>query len=169
MSRNFERLLSRRKRGFTLVEAAAGMAILGTLLVGVVMAGVRLGAQARASEQRIEACRAADEQLQAWLADPTQLPREASGSVTGRSGWSWHTHRLPSGDVEVLGADRVVLEVFAPEAPDHAAARVEVLAPMKKPGDASAPAATKAPPQPNNAPAAPGGTSNETTLGPDTH
>jgi len=176
MKRNFGHSSSRRRRGVTLVEAAAGTAILGTLLVGIVLAGVRLGAQTRASEQRIEACRAADQLLQTWWADPARLPREGGGEVAGHPGWTWRTQKTAGCFAAEMGIDTVSLEIHAPGAADRPAARVEFLVPPKPAADSTAPPAGNgappvvgAQPQTNNAPSAPSGMGNETTLGPDTH
>jgi hypothetical protein len=120
------------RRGTTLVEAVLGMALLGTLLVTMLVAGSRMTAQRGRVERRLEACQAADALLESWWTNRSALPRSASGDLPGRPGWTWRTTPVPSDGAKALEAEVLAVEVFAPGAggPDREpAARVEILMP----------------------------------------
>ncbi len=104
-----------RRRGVTLVEALAGAAILGTLLVCILVANARLTAQDRRSAERIEACRIADGLLGRWWSGGRRLARDAAGDVPGSAGWRWRMGVVTDEDAEVMDARIVRLEVFAPD------------------------------------------------------
>jgi len=99
------------RRGLSLVEVVAGVALLATLLVGIVLAAGRHGAQLRAAEQRLAAVRAADRLLAQWYGEPAGPPRDATGPVTGAPGLVWRTRPLVQPDAEQLGLEIVRLEI----------------------------------------------------------
>ena len=120
----------RSRRGTTLVEAVAGTALLGSLLVSILIGASRLQAQAARAERRIEACRVADGLLKGWWAKRDEFPREARGTVPGHNGWRWRTRGSENESARALGGEIVALEIFAPEASsDRAATRIEVFLP----------------------------------------
>ena len=119
-----------RPRGLTLVEVLAGMVLLGTLLVWIILADARATAQAHKASVRLQACRIAEGLLQEWWPNRRQFPRQGNGEPPGREGWTWRTNVAADGEAEALGAETIVLEIFAPEAPaDSPAASVAVLLP----------------------------------------
>jgi len=127
MKTRFATSWRQRRRGVTLVEAVVGTALLGSLLVGILLADARQRRQTWRAGRRIEACAVADELLEQWWRQPDSLPRSDSGSVSGHEGWTWRTHTATSRDARRMRAEVVVLEIFAPDlsqAQDSAAAAV---------------------------------------------
>ena len=117
-------------RGLTLVEAAAGAALLGTLLTMVVLANARLTAQAHAAQMRIEGCRLAEELLQGW-ASPQEGLVKGSGEIEDHPGWSWRCEKSANDSAKAIDAQAVWLRVFAPGAKVDSppTAQVELLMP----------------------------------------
>ncbi len=99
-------------RAMTLIEVVAGLALLGTLLVGIVLAKVRFTQQWTAADRRVQTVRAADELLTAWWATPGGFPRRAAGDVPGRPDLSWRTEPVSNPAVEALGGRAVRLQVI---------------------------------------------------------
>ena len=134
MARRCGRCSRRWASGLTLVEAACAMALLGSLLVGILLAGARLARQQGRAERRIEAAGIADALLVGWWAKRDEFPRADAGAVPGRYGWRWRTQVVAGDDADAMNAEVVALEVFAPHATpeDAPAIRVEVLLPKEK-------------------------------------
>jgi len=134
MTRRYARCSRRSAAGLTLVEAACGMALLGSLLVGIILAGARLARQQGRAERRIEAAGIADALLAGWWANRDEFPRADAGDIPGRDGWRWRTQVVVRDETSALDAEVVALEVFAPQgAPEDAAAiRVEILLPKEE-------------------------------------
>lgn len=120
-------------KGLTLVETALAMALLGTLLVSVMLAGMRFQQQTRRAEQRINACQMADELLTQWWKKPDAFPREDSGAVPNHPDWRWRTQSRECTDSEDLRCQIVTLDVFGAEPTEDAkpAVSVDVLLPQK--------------------------------------
>jgi hypothetical protein len=120
-----------RRPAFTLVEAVVGMALLGTILVAAVTAGVRANTQSRAADLRLEACRAADECLNTWWPDRENFPRSGAGDLQGHAGWTWRTRPVANADAAAIRMAVVALDILAPgQAPDRPALTVEVVLPI---------------------------------------
>ena len=127
----------------TLIEAVVGTALLGSLLVGILMADSRQRRQTWRAERRIEACAIADELLDQWWPKRDPLPRSGGGPIDGHDGWTWRTRTAMNRDAERLGGQVVVLEIFSPDLPEardptvaaelsrDPAARVELLMPAE--------------------------------------
>src|SRR4051812_8008804 len=84
----------RARRAMTLIEVVGGLALLGTLLVGVLLAKAKFTRQAATADRKLQAVSAADELLVAWRQDPLALPRDGVGTVPGGGGdrqLSWRT------------------------------------------------------------------------------
>jgi hypothetical protein len=108
------------------------MALLATLLVAAVTAGVRANAQSRAADRRLEACLMADECLGAWWPDRQNFPRSGAGDIEGRPGWKWQTRTVRSTEAEALKMQVVALDILAPDgAATGPAVTVEVLLPSE--------------------------------------
>jgi hypothetical protein len=119
--------------GFTLVEALAGMTILGTLLAGIIVADARLIRHSGQAGRQVEACEIADGLLETWWAKKETFPRNAAGEVQGHKGWRWRTRPVNKKVAEALAAEIIAVEVFAPDQRDDGAAvRVEILLPRKE-------------------------------------
>jgi len=117
-----------RANGLTLVEVLAGTALLGSLLVGILLAKHRLTVQSRLAETRLAAYEALDGLLTEWWTSPEGVPREAAGEA-GR--WRWRTRREDAAEAEALDATIVVVELFEADVTGRApAASVELLLPV---------------------------------------
>jgi len=99
-------------RGLTLVEAVAGIAILGAMLAAVLVATSRLRIQDAQAARRIEACRLADAMLDELWKKPEDFPRKGSGRVSGSRDWQWRASVVPSVDANELNSEVVAVEFF---------------------------------------------------------
>jgi hypothetical protein len=109
------RTFSRRwpaARAMTLVEVVAGLALLGSVLVGILLARGACLRQTARSNRRLEAVAAADALLTAWHQDPALLKPEGGGPLAGDGQLAWRTAIVPSAEARSLGARIVRLEVF---------------------------------------------------------
>ena len=135
----------RSAAGLTLVEAVAGIALLGSMLAAILVASGRLQTQAARSERRAEACLIAEDLLGQWFDKPEKFPRSAEGDVRDRPGWRWRTYTVTGARTEAarkLRADVIAVEVFSPGSPGSpglardpnaaAAARVEIVLPAMR-------------------------------------
>ena len=117
--------------GMTLVEVVAGMALLGTLLVSIVMATSRLTAQSHLATRRVQAYQVADELLTEWWNDLENIPRNQSAMVPGYDDWRWQTVTTDA-DIEGTDAELVTLEIFEAGVGTVSLARVEILVSVPK-------------------------------------
>ncbi|MCX5647502.1 MAG: type II secretion system protein [Planctomycetota bacterium] len=128
-----------RGRGFTLVEAVVGTAILGSVLAAVLLASARMQVQARRAAERTEACRVADELLESWWPKRDKMPLESEERVPGRKGWTWRARTVRRETLGGLEAETIAVEVFREgQAGGEPAARVEVMLPNASADEKSA-------------------------------
>ncbi len=112
MNRKCKTCLSGWKRaGLSLVEVVAAIVILGTILVGVVLAKARHTRQLAIAQQQQVAVRAADELLSGWWVSREGVPREGRGQLATQPGMVWETKVVENAEVQRLGARVVRLEV----------------------------------------------------------
>jgi hypothetical protein len=133
----------RRPAGTTLVETAAGLVVLGTILVSILLARAEMEKQDRRSRDRLSACAVLDALLEGWRLQPETAPSGGldEGPVPDREGWRWRARALQRDDAEALNADVLAVEVLAPgSSGDETVAKIEVLRPRVDTGDANAPA-----------------------------
>src|SRR3954471_14165527 len=79
-------------RAATLIEALAGLVILGTLLVSITIARGRFVRQRAMAEQKLAAAAAVDAMMNKWMAGSgSAIPRSASGPLEGVPNLSWRT------------------------------------------------------------------------------
>ena len=125
-----------RSTATTLVEAVMGMALLGTLLTGSLVAQVRFNRQAAQARRVNDACRVADDLLESLWRQKDRQPWPDGGDVPDHPGWRWRIVDAPcDGNEKTLKDMRakvVAVEVFqnggdVPAA--EPAARVELLMP----------------------------------------
>ena len=116
----------RAARGLTLIEAALGAALLGTLLTAVVMTNARMTAQTRSAVLRLEACRIAEGLLQSWYSQEAGVPRDGMGDVTDHPGWRWRTRIAENETAAAVRAEAIQLQVFAPGVKEDGSPVVEV-------------------------------------------
>ena len=143
----------------TLVEVVAGLALLGSLLVGLLLAKARYTRQSAIADRRLQAIAAADSILSTWHRDPKTLARSGSGTVSDDASLLWRSYVLANPPAEDLGGQVVRLEIidsrnaqmlvgvdYVAEPPP----KVETSSQTKPPG------ATPASPSPRRRPHAPG-------------
>lgn len=127
---NHTRAVTRVAKATTLVEALAGMAILGGVLVTMLIGQARLMAQQARADDRLEACRLADALLESWWRDRDRFPRNESGTISGTRSWQWQTQPVANDEAAAVGAEVVALELrHEGIGEDEAALRIEVLLP----------------------------------------
>ncbi|HEV8290472.1 MAG TPA: hypothetical protein VGP94_01050 [Tepidisphaeraceae bacterium] len=79
-------------RGATLIEALAGLVVLGTLLVSITIARGRFVRQRALAEQKIAAAVAVDAMVSKWMAGSgSAIPHASAGHLEGLPNHTWHT------------------------------------------------------------------------------
>src|SRR5687768_16847099 len=87
-----ERVRMRGRRGGTLLEAIAGLVVLGTLLVSIAVARGRFIQQRALPEQRLAAASAVDAMVARWMGAGTPaIPTNAQGALEGVPACVWRT------------------------------------------------------------------------------
>jgi prepilin-type N-terminal cleavage/methylation domain-containing protein len=126
-----------RRRGLTLVEVVAGLALLSTLLVAVLTAKARATRQWTSANRRLEAVAAADRMLVGWWQDRAKFPRASSGHVTGDVGLAWRTSTVQNEAVNALQASVIRMEILDERvSPPVVLASVEIVLDDAPPTDA---------------------------------
>lgn len=97
--------------GLTLIEVVAGIALLGTVLVAVLLTEAKCKGQSRGAKVRLAACRAAEKLLEEWWATPEDFPREGQGELSEETGFLWRTYVCRNEAAEELGGEAVRLEI----------------------------------------------------------
>lgn len=138
-SRSTTCLRCSRRAGLTLIEVIAAIVILGTILVGVVLARARHTRQIRLSQRKAQAVRAADALLTEWWTRPEGIPVDQSGLAGPDDAFQWQTRLRGNREVEQIGGQ--VLQLVLRDAdPGSASAsegplvRVELVLPGQRPG-----------------------------------
>src|SRR5216110_2439155 len=81
--------------GVTLIEALAGLVVLGTLLVSITIARGRFIRQRAVAEQKIAAAAAIDVLVSKWMAGSgSAMPLTSAGPLDGLPNHTWHTRVL---------------------------------------------------------------------------
>jgi prepilin-type N-terminal cleavage/methylation domain-containing protein len=106
-------ICSRRSRqaGLTLVEVLAAVVILGTILVGVVVAKARHTRQLAVAREQTAAVHAVDGLIARWWADTGSVPVGASGTLGQDASITWQTFLVANPQIAALGARVVRVEV----------------------------------------------------------
>ena len=118
-----------RRRGLTLIEVVAGIAILATLLVSILVAHKIHAEQLRKAQQRLAAIEELDRLLAEWSATGTWQPVGTEGELEELQ---W---RVVASDARVpdeLGAEIVRVEVFRQ---NQVLASAELLSESSWPGE----------------------------------
>lgn len=115
----------RRYSGATLIEAVAGLAILGSILVSLIVAGANFHRQNEAAKKIETACKLLDELLESNEKSLSRLADIGEGDLPEEN-WHWKAEILPSSANQLLNCRKMKLSAFAPdsEKPD---ATVEIL------------------------------------------
>jgi type II secretory pathway pseudopilin PulG len=95
----------------TLIEVAAGVMILSTLLVATLVAFQQHVRQARRAQRVLHAVAAADNLLGAWFAVGEAVPRQTSGVVPDDTSLSWRTTAAQAANSDLPGIEVVRLEI----------------------------------------------------------
>lgn len=104
--------------GLTLIEVVAAITILGTILVGVVLAKARHTHQIALTQKLTQAVQAADGLIWTWWTSEQGVPIGREG-VAGADGWlTWQTRIVGNPVIEKLGA-RVVRVEFRESRPSE--------------------------------------------------
>jgi len=90
-----QKTLWRRSAGVTLVEVLASLLLMGSLIVGLVLARGRLVQQHADAQAKLQAVEVADAILAQWWAqDPPAVPVDAQGEIASHPGWIWQTQHI---------------------------------------------------------------------------
>jgi len=130
-------LHSWNRRGLTLIEVVAGLALLASLLVGCLTAYGHHVRQVRQARQRLAAVRAADALLAQWFQESGRIPVAAQNSFAGAGQLCWRTRLISDPGAELLASQVVRLEILPPlDQPDRTTIlSIDVLAPKALPGE----------------------------------
>lgn len=105
-------ICSSRLRGATLIEVLAGLAILGSVTVALLLARGRLLEQQALAVQKLEGVQLADGLLAGWYAQYAGVPIDEAGQVPDYPGWSWKTEVSITDTVNTISTDVVQLQLF---------------------------------------------------------
>lgn len=100
------------RAGLTLIEVIAAIAILGTVLVGIVMAKSRHTRQMALTQRYTDIVHATDDMVSRWWLNERSVPAPASGHVGEDTSITWQTRLVASPKLRRLDAEVVRLEVF---------------------------------------------------------
>ena len=135
MSRKHKIFFRSRERGLTLLEVVAAIAILGSLLVGLVMAKAAHTRQIAASRRQLEGARLADDLIASWWASGQPVQSGRTGTIGADGQWAWETRAVDNSEIEKLGA-RVVRVELRDSRSDRAAESDEaIVVELVLPGD----------------------------------
>jgi len=99
--------------GLTLIEVVASLALLSTLLVGVLVAFNQHSRQIRAGNRKLDVLHRVDALLYRWAESGSTIPRAGSGEILGDDDLIWKTRVVDTRYRRNLGVDVVRIEVFA--------------------------------------------------------
>jgi type II secretory pathway pseudopilin PulG len=81
-----------KTRGATLIEALAGLVVLGTLLVSITLARGRFVRRRAIAEQKLAAATAVDALVSKWMTgNGAAIPLSDAGVLDGLPNHTWHT------------------------------------------------------------------------------
>jgi type II secretory pathway pseudopilin PulG len=111
----------------TLVEVVAGLALLGSVLVGLLLTRTALMRQRIAADERLAAVHACDQLLAQWRAEGREVPVSAWGLLGDDDRFRWSTHLAGTQRIEPLAVDVVQLDVAKTGEERQPLASVELL------------------------------------------
>ncbi len=97
-------------RGSTLVEVIAGLGLLGTLLVALVLARSRLLEQNALAQKKMDAAAVAERLLASWWTSGEPMPREERGEADGHR---WQTRVVSNDALRACDGEILRLELLA--------------------------------------------------------
>lgn len=108
-----------RRAGLTLLEVLAALALLSTLLIGILVSFRDHAAQIRAAQAARQAAAATEELVYQWASQGRYPPPYGEGPLPGVEGLRWHTRVVSHRWRDTLGLEIVRLEVhLAPHQED---------------------------------------------------
>jgi len=129
-------LTGSRAAGLTLIEVVAAIAILGTVLVGIVVAQSRHTHQVARARQQQAAVEAADRLIADWWSSEAGVPIDGEGVISPAGGLRWTTRPVANRPIERLDARVVRVELWpveeavqAPFTPPEPLVRVDLVLP----------------------------------------
>lgn len=106
-----KRYWSKARRGVSLIEVLAGSALVGIVLVGAVLAHVRLERQRAMLLRKEAAILAADRMLSDWWKTPDAIPRRGHGPLSN-DGLSWQVETIVDPVLEQLDVTKIAYIVL---------------------------------------------------------
>lgn len=100
----------RSRRGFSLIEVVASIALLSVMMVAVLMAWTRNKEQIERSQQKLIAAELLDQRLGRWFANGNGPPFPSQGRFAG-TGFKWKTYRTVNAQRMPAGLLSVTVEV----------------------------------------------------------
>ena len=79
------------RKGFTLLEVIVALALMGSVLVGSLLAFSSHRSQLSMAEKRIEATRIADDLVSRLSSSQGGMPVGVRGTIAGKPNWVWQT------------------------------------------------------------------------------
>lgn len=125
-----------RRTGLSLIELVAALAVLGTILAGVVVAKARHTRQLAEAKHRLEAVALADRTIAQWWMSPEGLPIDQHGTVGRTPALRWRSQLVPNDELQRLGA-RVVRVEFSDAAAEAGQADPVLVVELALPRDDS--------------------------------
>ena len=121
------------RRGLTLIEVVAGIALLSTLLVAILMSYQAHAGQVRSAKRRLAAIEFADQQMSAWTSQ-RRLPEIGRRGESADGEFLWRVVSGASTEAQRFGLQVVRLEVLETrrDSASKILATVEFLTPMPK-------------------------------------
>ena len=102
------------RRGLTLLEVVAAIAILGSVLVGLVLAKAKHTHQLATAQKQSQAVRLLDDLIASWWTGGSGgngVPVGESGVIGADGAWAWETRLVANPAIEKLGACVVRVEM----------------------------------------------------------
>lgn len=100
-----------RALGLTLIEVVTALAILGTLLVGIVLAKSRHNDQLARARLQAQAVEQTDQLIADWWTRPQGVPIGEQGAVPGSDRLRWQTRVVDNREINQLGVRVVRVQV----------------------------------------------------------
>ena len=95
--------------GLTLIEVVAGIALLATLLVSILVAHKKHAEQVRLAQKRLDAIEQLDQLLAEWSAAGNWQPVGSAGDLAG---FKWRVEAADSRVPDELGSEVIRVELF---------------------------------------------------------
>ncbi len=100
--------------GTTLIEVLAGLALIASVLVGLLVTRGSAAEQHSKAERRLLAIEAADRLLESWWQSPDNLPINETGDTEHKHPFQWRTSLESNPEAQRLNARVLRLEVTDP-------------------------------------------------------